>query len=471
MRVFPRPLLLLLVPASAAFSQEPDLVRQIGIGPLQAVLALVAFVALLVVIFAKPVWGLVGIIVYYPLITGSTALGFSQIFAGLLIVIFLLFWFQRRLAWRSLGKAGEDFNRVKTTFLLFGVYLLINAIISGVRGMPSIDIVRDMAPWSGLAMFLFMETFVRKEKDLRLLRNVQIAVMAVITVYVLQWFVPAIRPLFVFLSIKSSFLGILAILLIGAAGLVFKLMPGWLAWLFCATSGVYFMLTPTRTHFIVAVLAVITMVALTSRKRRGLVLALVAGASTFGAYSVVNRYMESTLLAKEQRFQTVFEHGLDPSIQSRLDEIIHSWGLFASSPIIGIGPGHRYKLWRHWVSKLKGPGYYYDNFLHSDFMNFLAKLGILGILIYLAFYYKITMLAWKLWTKGDSNRIKATGLVCFILMISALVGGQSTPILQSRSDCLFLGFVMGYAYCVYRLEKSGGKETLVDVKGYSLKYT
>jgi hypothetical protein len=463
--------LLLLVFVSYSFAQETDLVRQIGIGPVQAILAFVAFVALLVVIFAKPVWGLAGTICYYPFITGSTALGLPQIFAGLLIVIFLLFWFQRRLAWRSLGKAGEDYNRVKTTFLLFGVYLIANALISGIRGTPPIDIIRDMAPWSGLAMFLFMETFVRKEKDLNLLLAVQIAIMAMITIYVLQWFIPALRPVLGLLGIKSSFLGILAILLIGAAGVVFKILPKWLAWTFCATSGFYFILTPTRTHFLVAVIAVTAMIALTARKRQGLVLALFAAASAFGVYSVVNRYMESTLLAKEARFQTVFEHGLDPSMQSRLDEIVHAWGLFTESPVTGIGAGHRYRLWRHWVGALKGPGYYYDNFMHSDVLNFLAKLGIIGIALYLAFYYKITAIAWKLWKTGQNDQVKASGLICFLLLIAAFIAGQSTPIIQTRLDCLFLGFIMGYTYCAWRLMKSKGRETLVDVKGYSLKYS
>lgn len=463
------PFFLLFAPP--LFAQGPDLVRQIGIGPVQAAIILGLFLCLFIFNFAKPVYGLIVMICYYPFITGSTALGLPQIIAGILIVQFLLLWLQRRLVWRSLGKAGEDYSRVKTVFLAFWVYVIANSINASLRGTPPIDIIRDLAPWSGLAMFLFMETFVRKEKDLILVRNVQIAVMAIISLYVLQWFIPALRPLFGILNIKSSFLGILAILLIGAAGIVFKLMPRWFSLGLCMVSGAYFLFTPTRTHFVVALFAIVAMIVVTARRRRGLVLALAVGLFSYGAYNVINRYMEPVLHAKEQKFQMIYEHGLDPSVQSRLDEIVHAWGLFSGSPVIGIGAGHRYQLWRHWVRSLKGPGIYYDNFLHSDFMNFLAKLGMLGVILYFYYYYKISRIAWSLWTRTHTDTAKASGLICFLLLMSALIAGQSTPMLQSRSDCLFLGFVMGYAYCSYRIMKSNGRDTLVDIRSYSLKYS
>ncbi len=454
---------LLALAAVPCAAHETDLLRQIGVGPLQLVAAFAGFVALVIICDSRPVWGLATMICYYPFITGSSELGMQQIIAGTFVITFLLLWLGRRLSWRAHGLAGEDYRRTKTTFLFFGVYLFINAVTAGVRGIPAIDMVRDLAPWSGLAMFLFMETFVRKEKELAFLLKIQIGVMAVIAIYVIQWFLPFLRPVLGIIQLKSSFLGILAILLIGAAGMVFRLLPKWLSLLFYITSGFYFILTPTRTHFIVAVLALIAMFALTTRKRRGIVLAVLAGALAVGSYEFLSRYMEQTLKVKVARFQRL-EEGPDPSLQSRIDEIVYVWRLFCENPVIGVGVGHRYRLWRHWVRSLKGPGYYYDNFTHSDVMNFLAKLGIIGMALYLVFYYKIGTLAWKLWKTGPTEKTRAAGLVCCILLCAAFVAGQATPIIQTRSDCLFLGFVMGYVYCVWRLVKSNGRKTLVYIK-------
>ncbi|NLG17398.1 MAG: O-antigen ligase family protein [Fibrobacter sp.] len=462
--------LILLLFASGSLFAQTDALRQIGVSVPELLGVAFIFVMLLAFIFARPVYGLILVICYYPFITGSAELGLSQIIAGMFIVLFSLLWLQKRIAWKKLGKVPENYLKVNTFFLLFALYIGFNSLTSLIRGIPAIDIIRDLAPWSGLSMFLFMETFVKKEKSIELLFKVQIAVMLMIAVYVFSWYFPVFRVIFRFVRLDISFLGILVILLTGIAGLVFKLMPKWLSILFCAVSGTFFILTPTRTAFITALFSIVLMITLTIKKRKGIIMVVLVAVFAYVMNSLANEYMSTALEKREAKFDEIISQKGDPSVKSRLDEISHAWRLFLSSPIAGIGVGHRYRLWRHWVSELKGPGIYYSNFIHSDFMNFLAKLGLIGTSIYLVFYYKIMRIAWKIWTKAPTERLKAQGLIGWLLLVAALIGGQSTPIIQTRLDCLFLGFVMGHIYCTYRLMNSKGKTTVRSVKNYPVNY-
>jgi O-antigen ligase len=83
-------------------------------------------------------------------------------------------------------------------------------------------------------------------------------------------------------------------------------------------------------------------------------------------------------------------------------------------------------------------------------MFMLSKFGLIGTVLFIWFYYKISKLSWLVWKNGDSAKPRAKGLICFLILLSTFFMCQSTPFLQNRIDAFFLSLVMGYTYCLYR---------------------
>ena len=168
-----------------------------------------------------------------------------------------------------------------------------------------------------------------------------------------------------------------------------------------------------------------------------------------GTYWVTQRIDDTLLSEKAERLSSAFS-GDDLSMESRNDEAQQCWDIFKQNPIMGIGVGYRYRFWRHW-GWVGANTYLINNFTHSDFMWFLSKTGIIGTILFLVFMAQMSRISWALWKKGSRPEDRAGGMIAFILIVGALIVGQSTPIFQTRGESIFLGVIMGYAFSLYRL--------------------
>lgn len=70
--------------------------------------------------------------------------------------------------------------------------------------------------------------------------------------------------------------------------------------------------------------------------------------------------------------------GSDASIKERIAQYRAAWGLFASSPIVGVGPGHS-------IDWIDVSGYPREGFTADTPLVLPAKFGLLGVLVFLAF--------------------------------------------------------------------------------------
>jgi O-antigen ligase len=140
--------------------------------------------------------------------------------------------------------------------------------------------------------------------------------------------------------------------------------------------------------------------------------------------------------------------------------------IFSKSPILGMGAGYTYHLFRQ---SLMGGGeaskentIWVTNFTHSDLMFMLSKWGLVGVSLFFWFYFRITKLAWLVWKNASTPESRAKGLACFLFFIDALIIGQSTPVIQTRSDAFFLAVMMGYAYSLYHIYVAKPKKRTLE---------
>lgn len=400
-------------------------------------------IGLFLLILAKPVYGLAFNVIFYSFLQVSSGISIMELLSAAIIYAFIAGW----VAWTVTHRftPDRDYHNCQKIFLLFLLYLAINGVTAYVKGIPILDIIRDTIPISNLFMFLVLKAFMKQKKEIAFVIKVQLSIIILIVLRGI--FIMAVQyyPWMEFLPKAGSNYHSLVLAIVGIGGyLFFKKKKLWVILSIIAFSSL--LLTTNRTIFLAAIGCIMMMTLMLRHSKR--VIGLVFGTAmlSFLLYSAVSFYKADLFSAKKEKFET-FAGQL--SILNRLDEIKQSGIIFINNPIMGIGIGHRYRFWRHFI-KDKGPGYMVSNFTHSDLMNFLAKLGIVGTLIFYVFYYKLCKLAWLVWKRGTEKEDQGRGLICFTLLIAAFIVGQSTPIIQHRPASLLLGMIMGYTFCLYR---------------------
>ncbi len=165
---------------------------------------------------------------------------------------------------------------------------------------------------------------------------------------------------------------------------------------------------------------------------------------------LAEKYNPGDMEYKLSKLQQIKDTRGDVAIEDRIGEAQQCYALFLGNPILGVGAGYSYNMFRNFY-KGERDVYVKTNFTHSDIMFMLSKLGVIGLFLFLWFYYNITKLSWMVWKRAPTAETRGKGLVCFLVLITAQIMGQSTPVIQTRSDAFLLSLVMGYTYCLYRL--------------------
>ncbi len=203
-------------------------------------------------------------------------------------------------------------------------------------------------------------------------------------------------------------------------------------------------LTPTRTQWLAVGLSVTVLatIVLLRRRRPGTALAVVVIAAGLALSTVLYwRYSGPTGTWQQQttRFSTLRTIREDPSVKVRKEQVLEALRLFASAPLLGVGLGYQYRYQIPFTGKYEQP----TNYNHSDLANYLAKTGLLGT----AMLYTVLVLAVlacvRLQKVGPRPEDRALGLTAEVVLIVALFAGNSTPMLQERSNTFFLALVIG----------------------------
>lgn len=432
------------------FSQTANSEYQRGLDPMGEnarflPIAILIGIASFLVILTRPAAGLAIIMVFYPFLGSTSGISVMELVSAAMIAAFIIAWVVAKIILQSKEK---DFLSCEKLFLAFNIYLGFNSLMAVLSGIPVIDVIRDLVPLANLFMFLVVKTFVRKKKTLAFLLRIQFGVVIVLAVKGLFIQITGLVFLDRLLPAGITSLQIITMLIMGVGGLIFfrknKKLFG-----FCAlVSGLTLILTTNRTSFLASIGCILLMIFLSRRSRKVIALSLIAGVIFVTGFFIAMNVKSQILEEKKQRL-TGIVGGHQLSLLNRLDEISQCAGLFRKHPVFGVGIGYRYVFFRHFVSGV-GEGVMENNYTHSDLMNFLAKLGLVGTLLFFWFYIRICRLCWKVWKKAPTEAQQAKGMMCFIVLVSALLIGQSTPIIQSKNASLFLGMVLGYAFCLYR---------------------
>ena len=102
---------------------------------------------------------------------------------------------------------------------------------------------------------------------------------------------------------------------------------------------------------------------------------------------LVEKYNPAALEYKIAKLQRIGDIQTDLAIEDRIGEAKQCYSLFQDSPFIGKGVGYTYHLFRQYAKGFGANVILETNFTHSDIMFMLSKFGVIGIALFLWFYF------------------------------------------------------------------------------------
>lgn len=229
-------------------------------------------------------------------------------------------------------------------------------------------------------------------------------------------------------------------------------------------------LTFSRMSFLVlpVVLAVELWETVRTRRGRTEVLALFAvGAVTF--FSLV------PIQTIQERIATIgpyIENTLSPSDEALVDRsgrgyhIAVALAIFSENPILGAGFGNYGELFLQYQHQVPGAGQLYESARspHGNYWGFLADLGVVGILLWLALLLFMFLNLRAAWSELSDDRssfgfvfIRAVTLV---FLIQCVYGAYAEMHVEK-----FFWIVLGLSVAVRRLAREAGGERLSATAG------
>lgn len=410
---------------------------------------------LLMVLFVKPLWGVLFLLLYFPTLGTSDSVSRSEFFALSVVVTVCAAWFFSILKGPRLTREERGIALTLAALLSYTCFSLLVALKNG---STFLDWGRDFFPFFLLVFLLPVARFVKTERQLRLAFGV---FLVVAVLGILPWFFDALRivglapfPAFLkYIPFRGRSVAMYTLMLVGAVSLLEHRRPKPQFLLPAAICFVAASLTRPRTMWVGMVFALVVLLVLAKRRTRWVSSVLVlAVCLTIGARILAGN--RPVFVARQQENLRTFENlGSDLSWQSRMAEARQVWALFARHPFLGVGVGYQYNFWRPWVPG-GGSGYMRSNFTHSDFMNYLGKTGLIGVSIIGLLLFQAVALCWKGCRETDENEARMVYLVVLMMLLVALLISNSTPVLQSRDASFSLATLIGLALARRRLDEA-----------------
>lgn len=158
----------------------------------------------------------------------------------------------------------------------------------------------------------------------------------------------------------------------------------------------------------------------------------------------------------------------DPAFQGRLELIEGAWDKFVGSPMWGVGIANAGKV--EYV--LEWEGYVTVSGVHGIWMQILSEQGLLGLLPFVALFWRGVARSLKMVRYSSSSSFYAIGLSCFLTLTYLFV----ESLLAGGLECFLLPFLSCIAYDIWQREqpstvsdKAGGKYSRVDATAATAK--
>ena len=340
--------------------------------------------------------------------------------------------------------------------MLFLAYLVVNCAYGFLFNKISpLDAVRDLIPIFSFVVFLVAKQSVKREKELSLLENISFGWITFLTIEFVLLITFSFKSLFLLMPLSLSWIQVQCVFIISMIGLLYFNQSRVLFIITGLISTILLVTTDNRTNFIAAIFCLALVFLMTKMTKAKMMFLFSSFVLLAFIFILAERFAPEAMAMKVLRLNEIKDAQSDLSIVDRIGEARQCFAIFTKSPILGMGVGFTYQLFR----KSMGGGdlasqintIWVTNFTHSDLMFMLSKWGLVGVALFLWFYFRITKLAWLVWKNASTPESRAKGLACFLFFIDAIIIGQSTPVIQTRGDAFFLAVMMGYAYSLYHI--------------------
>lgn len=398
----------------------------------------------------KPAWGLMGYLFLAATLPTSEGVTPREIATfGLLGWLFLLG------SIRILFVPPKDkFTRslTRAVYVVFAI-VAISLVPAWQHEITFKDWARDVVPLSNLALVLLVPAFVRHEKDVQLLKLIFLGAVIFIglhSAWTLGRQVLPGRPYFMSpFRVGTTWLPILLVAGGAAAlsefrGISWKHLSVGAIGIACAV------LTGTRTVWIGVLVVILVSLLLNLRGGHGylrrnvllLSFVLVIGGGLIRVWQVSGS--PEAWAAQQARFTTLRTLGEDQSFEIRKMQLTEALSHFVENPILGVGLGYQYFYQIEYTEKYD-PG---TNYNHSDLVNYLCKMGLVGVAALYWLLIAAIILSGRLRRQALTVGDRWFGALAQISLIGALVTGNSCPILQERGASFFLALLIGLVIAV-----------------------
>ncbi|MFH1684318.1 MAG: O-antigen ligase family protein [Candidatus Margulisiibacteriota bacterium] len=428
-----------------AYLQTPDLTALFLLGAV-----------LLGITMAKPLYGIIIYLVYLPFLGESSGLSVQEFIALGIIVLLCVLWFiSRSKKWSQV----LEINRIERSLVILFLYLLFSLLVGAFNGVTFVDWGRDMFPLLHLALILPVVHFINNERDFQLVFTVFVIALAV---PIIEWFLGSLIQAGLLSYLKIFWLqgtpfAMYILIILGIVSFVEyrKVIP---LYFIPAISAVgVALLNHPRTVWVGTSISMLVIFFLTQNKIRWLGIILVGILSIFIFLSFLAAENPAFFGQQMHWVNTLSNLGGDLSWQSRLAEGAQTFGIFYQHPIFGVGLGYQYHFWRPFIHGI-GPGYMDTNMTHSDSTNYLAKTGLVGVLMLIFFFYNAVYLGIKFYNQSADRQSRMVYLLGACSVIVALIVANSTPILQIRYNASALAFVIAFIFARKKLEQQKEEE-------------
>ena len=408
------------------------------------------------VILIRPAWGMVGYLILAATLPSSGTVGSEKVATfALLAWMFMLATIRLLRYGPSLPKSVRVvITSVYILFVAIGISLLV-ALGNDIR---FVDWARDVFPPANLAIVAIMAAFIRHDRDIRMLKSVFIGLCA----YIGASGVASLLGLpFFSLPLIVGGTWIHAILVSIAAASLSEFSGFRPKYLAMGVLGVLTAFTSDTRTIWVGLLVVVVVSLITNlragRARRNIVIVLFVVVVSATAYGVAsNRLGAERWAAQQERFGTLERLQQDPSYLIRQEQRREAYGHFFEHPAFGVGLGYQYHYNIEFTEKYEEG----TNFNHSDFANYLCKMGLAGTAAIAWVFLAVLLLCNRIIRQARDPEDRWFARTAQISLLAGVVMANSTPIMQVRETTFILSFLVAVVVLVaIRVERAGESPT------------
>ena len=412
--------------------------------------------------FIKPLLGILFYIAYLPFVKPSEGLSMQEFFALGFIGLLCVLWFiSRSKKWSEV----LEINRIERSLIILFLYMGFSLIVLISNGGTFTNWGRDLFPLLHLVLILPVIHFIDNEQDFRMAFSFFIFVLAF---PIFQWFLGSLiniglAPYFKIHWIHGTPFAMYILILLGIISFLEYRKPILLYILPAFAAIGVAVLNQPRTVWVGTAVSMLVLLILCKNKGRwmSIMLIVLIILSVFFSYmSTQNPIFIAHQLEVVRTFQ--YLEG-DLSWQSRMAEATQSLALFFQSPLYGVGLGHQYRFWRPFVKGI-GPGYLESNVTHADSANYLAKTGLIGVIIFAFLFCSVIITGIKFYNQSEDPENKMIYLLGVAGTIVAMIVCNSTPILQIRYNASALAFLIGFMFAKRKLEMKEKIENQIRIE-------